>query len=98
VADGPMKKVQEIKTKLFKFDNLAQYSPSSYYLSITGVKAITGIPSSATILSVNVAGWSGLGTAVGVGMNTSDGIYVFFSNGWTVSSASYITVQFAYVV
>lgn len=93
-----MKKVQELKTKLYKFENLAQYSPSSYYLDITGVKAKAGIPSSATIIAVAVAGWSGLGTSVGVGMNGSDGIYVFFSNGWTVSSASYITVQFAYAV
>ena len=98
MATGPIQKKTEPKIVGHQFTNLAQYNPSAYYLSIPGVKAACGIPNSATILSATVAGWSGLGTSVGVGIDGSDGLYVFFTNGWTISSSSYITVRIAYMV
>ena len=88
----------DVRIKVHQFTNLAQYSPGSYYLSISGIKEESGIPSNATMIAVNVRGWSGLGSTPNVGINGEDGLYVFFQSGTTISSSSYITVQIAYIV
>lgn len=80
----------------YKFENLAQYSPTSYYLTISGVKAKVGIPSGARVISASIAGWTGLGTNPAVEMISDDSMYVFFTSGISITSSSYVTVRFIY--
>jgi hypothetical protein len=86
-----------IKIKSFNFTNLAQYSPSGYYLYITGVKAKADIPSNATLINASISGWSGLGTTPNVQLSNDDQITVFFTSGTSITSSSRITVRFAYI-
>ena len=92
-------KLTGVRIKSCHFDDLAQYTNGPYYLTIaTGLKSKAGIPSNATIIAVNIRGWAGLETVVNVGLYSTDGLYVFYSYGTTISSDSYITVQIAYIV
>ena len=80
----------------YKFENLAQYSSTSYYLTISGIKAKAGIPSSARVISASIAGWTGLGTNPAVELISDDSMYVFFTSGISITSSSYVTVRFIY--
>ena len=78
--------------------NLSQYSPGSYYLSVSDLKTKAGLPSSATIVSITLQGWAGLGTSPGVGLQGSNGLYVLYSSGTSITSSSYVTVLIAYTL
>jgi len=95
MASGLIKD-NRVKTKIYKFTNLAQYGTSNYYLTVSNAWTTAGIPNGAEILSVTITGWSGLGTVVNVGLNGDSHMWVFYQSGFGVSSSSYVEVKIAY--
>lgn len=88
---------KSIKFKDYKFENLAQYTNQGYYLQISNIRAKAGLPSNAQLVSASINGWSNVGQYPSVQLIGNDSLYVFYPNGSTITSASYITVRFAYM-
>ena len=97
MASSKIQYKKQIKTKNFKFNNLAQYSPTTYYLAINDVKTAAGIPSNALIINASLAGWAGLGTGPNVELANDDKIWIFYPNESSITSSSYAEVRFVYV-
>lgn len=86
-----------VKVKSFTFDNLAQYTASGYYVTVPNFKTKAGIPSGSIIVALTLTGWSGLGTNPNLGFSGAGALWVFFTNGTTLTSSSYAVVNIAYI-
>ena len=97
MATSKIVKMQDvIKTRYYTFNNLIQYSPGSYYLTIDDVRTKAGLPKNAQVISASLAGWGGLGTGPNVEVSTNDKLWIFFSPGSNITENSYAEVRFCY--
>lgn len=91
-------KNNDIKQTIYTFNNLTQYNPASYYFYIGDLLTKLGLPSNALLISCNVYGWNSLGTYLSVNLSDNNQLLVFYTNGWAISAASYVTVRFQYIL
>lgn len=92
-----MIKNESVKFKAFRFENLTQYSPTSYYLQITDIRAKAGLPANCKILNASLNGWGGLGTSPNVELVSDNSLYVFFQSGQAITETAYVTIRFCYI-
>ena len=87
-----------VDTVSYKFENLAQYTDHTYYFTIPNAFATAGVPNDATVISVMIKAWNGLGQQqVNVGIDEdAAGLYVLHTPNHTITSSSYISVIIAY--